>query len=60
MPLQTYQGYIVDYRLRQFRTQPLDHGVIQFIDFRSEEGDTLLCEMFSKGLVPEDKMHYCV
>jgi hypothetical protein len=60
MPLQNYNGYTVDYRLRQFRMCPPDFGVIEFIDFRSEKGDAILSEMLEKGLVPYDKMHYCV
>lgn len=60
MPLQTYNGFIVDYRLRQFRTQPENHDVIEFIDFTSTQGDELLSKMLAKHLVPEDKMHYLV
>ena len=48
MPLPTYKGYIVDYRLKQFRSQPADYGVIEFIEFSSEKGRSLLEEM--KGL----------
>jgi hypothetical protein len=65
MPLQQYNGYYVDYRCRQFRTVTTppcldsdDFPLIDFIDFRSDRGDALLCEMLSKGLVPEDKIHY--
>jgi len=60
MPLQTYNGYIVDYRLRQFRSQPADFGTIEFIDFKSEKGDTLLCEMLNKNLVPDNKMNQLI
>ena len=63
MPLQTYKGYTVDYRLRQFRkVYPGDcvcgGGEIEFIDFRSEEGDAILVEMIREGLVPDDKLNY--
>lgn len=51
--LPTYKGYIVDYRLKQFRSQPEDHGIIKFIDFESEKGDELLTEMIGMNLVPE-------
>jgi hypothetical protein len=56
MPLQEYRGYTVDYRLKQFRKCPPDHGIIEFIDFKSWKGDELLCEMLEKNLVPEDKI----
>lgn len=52
--LPTYKGYVVDYRCRQFRSQPEDHGIIDFIDFGSERGDELLSEMIREGLVPDD------
>lgn len=52
--LPTYRGYIVDYRLKQFRSQPANHGVIEFIDFDSDKGDELLAAMIRKGLVPSD------
>lgn len=58
MKLQEYEGLIVDYRLRQFRTQPPDFGVIEFIDFKSDKGDALLCEMLAKDLVPWEMMTY--
>lgn len=60
MPLQNYKGYTVDYRLRQFRLVPPDFGMIEFIDFKSDAGDTLLTEMIRGGFVPADKMHYCM
>jgi hypothetical protein len=60
MPLQTYKRYTVDYRLRQFRLCPADYGVIQFIDFDTEEGDALLSEMLEQNLIPEDKYQYLV
>ena len=61
MPLQEYKGYTVDYRLWQFRlVHPGDcvcgGGEIEFIDFKSEKGDALLCEMLAQHLVPEDKL----
>ena len=59
MPLQTYKDYTVDYRLRQFRRCEggwENHGLIEFIDFKSEEGDRLLVEMLEQGLVPEEQL----
>ena len=57
--LPTYKEYTVDYRLKQFRKCEggwENLGPITFIDFKSEEGDKLLCEMLDQGLIPEDKM----
>ena len=59
MPLQTYKDYTVDYRLRQFRHCEggwENHGLIEFIDFTSEEGDRLLVEMLEQGLVPDEEL----
>lgn len=47
--LATYKGYIVDCRLRQFRSQPEDYGKIEFIDFSSEQGEEFLIEMIQLG-----------
>lgn len=60
MPLQKYKVYIVDYRLRQFRCDVPFPEVIEFIDFKSEEGDRLLVEMLRARLVPDDKLQFCV
>lgn len=57
MPLQDYKGYTVDYRLKQFRKCPPNHGLIEFIDFKSEKGDKILCEMIRKNLIPDDKLN---
>ena len=43
--LQTFQGYTVDFRLREFRAMPTK-GPPQFIDFRSNEGAALVDEMY--------------
>ena len=59
MPLQTYKDYTVDYRPRQFRRCEggwENHGLIEFIDFKSEEGDRLLTEMLEQGLVPAEAL----
>ena len=59
MPLPTYKDYTVDYRLRQFRRGVggwEHHGEIEFIDFRSEEGEQLLAEMLDQGLIPEEHL----
>ena len=59
MKLQTYKGYTVDYRLRQFRKVATKNGgvdftkPIQFLDFDSYQGDELLAEMIRKDLIPE-------
>lgn len=56
MELPTYKEYTVDYRLKQFRACPggwENYGKIEFIDFDSELGDELLCEMITAKLVPE-------
>lgn len=59
MKLQTYKGWTVDYRLRQFRKVTMKNGEIdfsvpiEFMDFDSYEGDELLAEMIQKDLIPE-------
>jgi len=53
--LPVYKGYTVDYRLKQFRKcpkSPLSRKMIEFVDFDSDKGDLLLCEMIKKNLVP--------
>ena len=45
MPLQTYKEYTVDYRLQQFRSCDggwENGGRINFIDFKSDEGDKIV------------------
>ena len=59
MPLQTYKDYTVDYRLRQFRRCEggwNNHGAIEFIDFKSEEGEQLLAEMLDQALIPDEQL----
>ena len=59
MPLQTYKDYTVDYRLRQFRRCKggwENHVAIEFIDFKSEEGEQLLAEMLSQALIPDEQL----
>jgi hypothetical protein len=49
--LQTFRGYTVDFRLRQFRAIPANgHGPPQFIDFRSNEGADLVDEMLDAAI----------
>jgi hypothetical protein len=49
--LQTFKGYTVDFRLRQFRAIPANgHGPPQFIDFRSNEGADLVDDMFDAAI----------
>ncbi len=47
--LQTFKGYTVDFRLREFRIFPTK-GPPEFIDFRSNEGATLVDEMFDEAI----------
>ena len=61
MPLPTYRGYAVDYRLRQFRkVHPGDcvcgGGEIEFIDFSSDDGDMLLASMIEDGKADWSKL----
>ena len=59
MPLPTYKDYTVDFRLRQFRRCEggwEHHGEIEFIDFRSEEGEQLLAEMLDQALIPDEQL----
>ncbi len=49
--LQTFKGYTVDFRLREFRAVPANgHGPPQFIDFRSNEGAALVDEMYDAAV----------
>lgn len=47
--LPTFKGYTVDARLREFRKIPADPDSdlydLEFIDWRSDEGDALLVEL---------------
>ena len=43
--LQTFKGYTVDFRLKEFRKFP-KKGLPEFIDFRSNEGADLVDEMY--------------
>jgi hypothetical protein len=47
--LQTFKGYTVDFRLREFRAMPTK-GPPQFIDFRSNEGAALIDEMYNTAV----------
>lgn len=47
--LQTFKGYTVDFRLKEFRIFPTK-GPPEFIDFRSNEGAALVDEMFDKAI----------
>lgn len=38
--------YFVDYRLQQFRS---DTPQIEFLDFRSDKGDKILCKMLKEN-----------
>ena len=51
MKLQEYKGYTIDYRLKQIRKCPKDFGIIEFIEFDSEKGDEILCEMIKDNLL---------
>lgn len=56
MKLQEYQGYFVDYRLKQFRYIVPFPEVIEFVEFDSEKGSALLAEMLDEGLVPQKEL----
>jgi hypothetical protein len=44
--LPVFRGYTVDFRLREFRRVPKDHGMnIEFIPFDSPKGQTLLAAL---------------
>jgi hypothetical protein len=47
--LQTFKGYTVDFRLREFR-RFLTKGPPEFIDFRSNEGAALVDEMYDAAV----------
>jgi hypothetical protein len=47
--LQTFKGYTVDFRLREFRAMPTN-GPPQWIDFRSNEGAALVDEMYEAAI----------
>jgi len=47
--LQTFKGYTVDFRLRQFRKVPSDAWP-EFIDFDSPEGEKLCDEMHEEAI----------
>lgn len=47
--LQTFKGYTVDFRLREFRKFP-KKGIPEFIDFRSNEGAALADEMYDAAV----------
>ena len=58
MELQTFKQYTVDYRLKQFRACAGgwdNFGPIEFIDFASEQGDKILCEMIAGGVLDYTK-----
>jgi len=42
--LPVFCGWTVDARLRQFRRVVSETFTIEFIDFKSDEGDALLCD----------------
>ena len=50
MELQKYtynrKTYFVDYRLQQFRS---DTPQIEFLDFRDQKGDRILCKMIKEN-----------
>lgn len=48
MKLQIYKDWTVDYKLEQFRACKggwENHGEITFVDFDSDKGDKILCNM---------------
>jgi hypothetical protein len=54
--LPVYKGYTVDNRCKQFRKCPVD-GMMEFIDFDSDEGDQILAEMIDRDLNLEPMEH---
>lgn len=48
LPTYTYNRitYYVDYRLQQFRSNT---PIIDFLDFRSDKGDRILCKMLKEN-----------
>ena len=58
MKLQVYKEYTVDYRMGQFRACKggrENFGPIELIDFKSEEGDKILCEMIADNVLDDSK-----
>lgn len=49
-----YNGYFVDFRLREFRTISEGFIPIEFIGFESEKGKEMLKELFLLDLVPAE------
>ncbi len=47
--LQTFKGYTVDFRLREFRSFPTK-GPLEWMDFRSNEGAALIDEMYDAAV----------
>jgi hypothetical protein len=54
MKLQTYKGWTVDYRLSQFR-RIRKSGMIDFVEFDSDKGDKILCQMIDDGVIDYTK-----
>lgn len=52
LPEITYRRrrHFVDWRLNQFRSIPRGHGLIEFVDFRSDKGDRMLMFMMRRKM----------
>lgn len=47
--LPTFRGYIIDFRLGEFRTDSKGHEPIEFIKFNSEKGKQLFRQLNKEG-----------
>lgn len=56
LPTYTYNRikYFIDYRLQQFRS---DTPIIEFINFRDDKGDRILCKMIKDGVADLNLIH---
>jgi hypothetical protein len=57
MKLQEYEGYFVDYRLKQFRSNVPYPQEIEFVDFDSDKGDKMLAKMIKEGQADWSQLH---
>lgn len=59
LPTFTYKRteYFVDYRMKQFRTNPPPNKNIKFINFDDPYGDLILAKMIADGVADEAKLN---
>ena len=48
--LEIFNGYTIDFRLKQFRKVDYSNKTIEFIEFNSKKGQQLLKEYYKKKL----------